>query len=103
MRILGFSKDWPKLKKPIHTTFRYPRVDKDWQEGEIVQEVYKPRSKERKVLQTAKIVRKDDKYWIGISEAEAIEDGFESTFEMWLYLKKPQPHEVFNKLTLEVL
>jgi len=99
MRILGFSKKWPKLDKPwfardIHTftTFRYPRRDRDWEVEEVVQVVYKPRSKEREPLGIARIIRiqpKDmSKRWSYyapfagtntpdmISPAEAEEDGF---------------------------
>ena len=64
MRILGFSKKYGKLSKPwyardIHTftTFRYPRRDRDWEVEEIVQVVYKPRSKEREPLGIARIIR----------------------------------------------
>lgn len=45
MRILGFSKHWAKLDNPEFTTFRFPRKDKDWQIGETVKIVIKPRSK----------------------------------------------------------
>ena len=62
MRILGFSKKWPKLNNEIlFTTFRYPRRDKDWQVEEVVQIVYKPRSKEREPLGIARIIRKQEK------------------------------------------
>lgn len=62
MRILGFSKRWPKLNnKILFTTFRYPRRDKDWQVEEVVQVVYKPRSKEREPLGIARIIRKQEK------------------------------------------
>ncbi len=54
MRILGFSRKWPKLYNPVHTTFRYPRKDadrgRDWHEGEHVQEVYHPRHKDHEVM-----------------------------------------------------
>lgn len=61
MRILGVSQKWPKLKKEIFTTFRFPRKDKDWQVEEIIQIVYKPRSKEREILGEARIIRKEPK------------------------------------------
>lgn len=62
MRILGFSKKWGKLNNEIlFTTFRYPRRDKDWQVEEVVQIVYKPRSKEREPLGIARIIRKQEK------------------------------------------
>lgn len=62
MRILGFTKKWAKLNKGIlFTTFRYPRRDKDWRVEELVQIVYKPRSKEREILGIARIIRKQEK------------------------------------------
>ncbi len=94
MRILGFSKKWGKLNKPIlFTTFRFPRKDRDWEVEEIVQVVYKPRSKEREPLGIARIIRKEPKdlnkrfqYFTGgytppntpdtITPNEAEDDGF---------------------------
>ena len=94
MRILGFSKKWDKLNNDIlFTTFRFPRKDRDWEVEEIVQIVYKPRSKEREFLGIARIIRKQSKdlnkhfrYYIGgyqepntpdtITPNEAEEDGF---------------------------
>ena len=62
MRVLGFSKKWTKLNNPIiFTTFRFPRKDRDWEAEEIVQVVYKPRSKDREVLGIARIIRKEKK------------------------------------------
>jgi len=62
MRILGFSKKWGKLNNDIlFTTFRFPRKDKDWQVDELVQVVYKPRSKNREHLGVARIIRKQEK------------------------------------------
>lgn len=61
MREIGFSKEWPKLKQETFTTFRFPRKDKDWQMEEVVKVVYKPRTKERKVLGVARIIRKQPK------------------------------------------
>ena len=61
MRIIGFSKKWNKLDDEILTTFRFPRKDKDWQVEEVVQIVYKPRSKEREILGIARIIRKQEK------------------------------------------
>lgn len=58
MRILGFSKKWPKLSRDIFTTYRFSRKDKDWAVEEVVQVVYKPRSKEREILGVARIIRK---------------------------------------------
>ena len=94
MRILGFSKEWGKLNNDIlFTTFRFPRKDRDWEVEEVVQVVYKPRSKEREVLGIARIIRKEPKdlakrwcYYTGgyslpntpdpITPDEAEEDGF---------------------------
>jgi hypothetical protein len=97
MRIIGFSQHWEKLNNDIlFTTFRYPRKDKDWQVEETVQVVYKPRSKERKPLGIARIIRKDikntSKEWSYypypsmpntpdmITPEEAKEDGFTGNF-----------------------
>ena len=102
MRILGFSVKWDKLEKPIHTTFRFARKDKDWFEGETVQEVYKPRSKTREILQIATIIKKEPKCVRDIGEDEAIEDGFPSAFSMWLWLGEPDMSKIINKLTLRV-
>ena len=94
MRILGFNKKWTKLNNEIlFTTFRFPRKDKDWQVEEVVQIVYKPRSKEREPLGVARIIRKQPKdlnkrfrYYTGgwiepntpdtITPNEAEDDGF---------------------------
>lgn len=62
MRILGFSQKWHKLNNGIlFTTFRFPRKDKDWEIEEVVQIVYKPRSKQREPLGIARIIRKEPK------------------------------------------
>ena len=62
MRILGFSKKWNKLNSEIlFTTYRFPRKDKDWAVEEVVQCVFKPRSKEREILGIARIIRKEPK------------------------------------------
>ena len=45
MRVLGFSKRWQKLSNPEFSTFRYPRMDRDWGVGEVVQVVIQPRRK----------------------------------------------------------
>ena len=89
MRVLGFSQDWPKLQNEIFTTFRFARKDRDWQIGEYVQIVFRPRSPQRESLGIAQIIAKEPrrmaKYgrnWEGddkvalISESEAIADGF---------------------------
>ena len=115
MRILGYSVKWPKLEKPIHTTFRLTRKDNDWEIGEIVQEVYRPRSKQREVLGTAVILSKDKRLMrFGVrgfphpTEEEAQEDGFKDLDEMWLWLRKAHGadrllREPLNKLTLRRL
>ena len=115
MRVLGYSERWLKLQKPIHTTFRLPRKDKDWEFGEIVQEVYQPRSKGREVLGTAVILSKDKRCMLfGVrgsphpTEEEAEEDGFKDLKEMWLWLRKAHGaerllREPINKLTLRKL
>ncbi len=93
MRILGFSKKWDKLDKDLFTTYRFPRKDRDWEVEEVVQIVYKPRSKEREPLGVARIIRKESKdlnkrfnYFVGgysesntsdtITPDEAESDGF---------------------------
>ncbi len=131
MRILGFSKKWDKLNKQwfqrdIHTftTFRYPRRDRDWEVEEIVQVVYKPRSKEREPLGIARIIRKQEKNldtpYYGyqmpsgtrfvlteiITPAEAEEDGFTGRHgggdreAMREFIREPGRPPLINKLTL---
>ena len=106
MRILGFSRKWGKLKKPEFTTFRFTRKDKDWQIGEIVQVVFKPRSKGREILGVAEIMGKEKRYMEHISNLEARRDGFKNVAEMIMWLTKSYAHddrflfEPFNKLTL---
>lgn len=102
MRVLGFSLKWDKLGEPIHTTFRRPRKDKDWYEGEVVQEVYKPKSKEREILQIAQIMSKEPRIFKDITEAEAVKDGFHNKVEMYLFLGKPARTLSLNKLTIKV-
>jgi len=127
MRILGFSKKWDKLDKDwyardIHTftTFRYPRRDRDWEVEEVVQVVYKPRSKEREPLGIARIIRIQPKdmskqynhYLVSppdlIIASEAEEDGFtgrhgggdvKAMIEFIKDWKRPDPNKV-NKLVL---
>ncbi len=85
MRVLGFSQRWPKLRNHTFTTYRFPRKDRDWGVGEVVQVVYKPRSKEREILGTAEIAKKEARCMAlrgsnltesGVSNEEANEDGF---------------------------
>ena len=127
MRILGFSKKWGKLnkqwfKRDYHTftTFRYPRRDRDWEVEEVVQVVFKPRSKERQPLGIARIIRieqKDmDKRWgyyrtientpDMISPDEAEGDGFTGPHgggdvsAMITFIKDWSRGDIVNKLTL---
>lgn len=114
MRILGVSKKWDKLQHNEFTTFRFARKDKDWQVSEVVQIVYKPRSKEREILGVAKIISKKLRrifkskalYHIPIvTKREAIRDGFMGWGDMALWLTKAYGHQQLvekpmNKLTL---
>lgn len=126
MRILGVSAKWEKLKSDWFTTFRFQRMGKDWEVGEVVQVVYKPRSKEREILGTAQIGGKEQR-WVGwpdklvewkewtrdititaevflVSQKEAKEDGFAGVIEMvkWMSEKHEDRNnrEPMNKLTL---
>lgn len=107
MRVLGFSKRWQKLSNPEFSTFRFPRRDRDWKVGEIVQIVYKPRSKEHEVLQVAIIIGKEPKQLADITREEAIADGFNSRTELRQWMTKTYgrtdriaSNEPMNKLTL---
>ena len=100
MRILGFSKKWDKLNDIEFTTFRFTRRDNDWYGGEVVQIVYKPRTKEREILGVAHIISKEYGKVEEITEDEAKRDGFSSALEMWLWLKKPNGNDLIHKLTL---
>ena len=114
MRILGFSKKWQKLSNQTFTTFRFPRKDKDWQVGEVIQVVYKPRSPFfREILGTATIISKEQKLVfsgrdpiMAIGDRAAIEDGFANiaAFQVWMMEKYPLKQlqeEPINKLTLK--
>lgn len=122
MRILGISrKDWinyltgkPKLEEDEFITFRFSRRDRDWEVEEVVQIVYKPRTKEREVLGIAEIIKKEPRRIFKtkklyhtpiIQPAEAQKDGFPSYFEMgkWFvntYGMQRLLNEPMNKLTL---
>jgi len=125
MRVMGFSKKWDKLNQPEFTTFRFPRKDKDWQIGEQVQVVYKPRSKDREVLGIAEIKNSEPRSPVKlapikglppISDTEAEIDGFKGKnnrygvwvspyFIMWewlweVYGVRRLMSEHLNKLTL---
>ncbi len=109
MRILGFSKKWKKLYKPIHTTFRFSRKDKDWEVGEYVQEVYHPRNKDREVMNPkCLIVEKKNLWCFQITDTEAVEDGFEDSTDMCYWLaeahgKERLDREQIHKLTIKVI
>ena len=108
MRILSFGKHWLKLDQHEFTTFRFPRKDKDWEDKELVQIVLQSRSKNRIVLGVAQIVSKERRVLFspfGISDEEAVADGFWNSIDMIDWLKKTYPREriwlnPLNKLTL---
>lgn len=111
MREMGFSrKDWmnyttntPKLQEGYFTSFRLPRKDEDWKEKEVVKIVCRPRSKNREVLGTAKIITKERKYFFYlphglfpgriINDNDAKRDGFPSSHEMYLAMVKMHGRE----------
>ena len=116
MRIMGFQKQWvnqltgkPKLSGNRFTTFRFPRKDRDWEVGETVQIVMKPRTKERIPLGEAIIVTKEIKCLIGgkansISNDEARMDGFYWAIDLVDFITKGKPLSIWelhpNRLTL---
>lgn len=111
MRIISFTEKWPKLQKPVFTTFRYPRADKDWYDGEMVQVFYKNRSPKREKLGIAQIIKKEPRELEPnfehvapvISHEEALEDGFMSRGDMVIFMQKQYGLDyisLFNKLTL---
>ncbi len=126
MRILGFQKHWDKLGQPRFTTFRFSRRDKDWEIGETVQIVIKPRSKNREYLSVAEIINKEPRCMARcgsklvepkVTNAEANDDGFPDGFDsfgntksgyffMWEWLfdtygGRRLLDEPMNKLTLK--
>jgi len=114
VRILGFSKKWPKLQQEEFTTFRLPRRDRDWEEREQVQVVYRPRGKDREPLGTALIIKKETRHFFDgqpggkeLSHKEAMDDGFISSGDMMLWMLKAHGDRVYseplNKLTLKWL
>lgn len=123
MRIISFSKKWGKLQQPEFTTFRFPRKDKDWYVGEVVQVFYKNRSKNREFLGVAKIKNKEPRAMgrLGdktgcqhVTNEEAIAGGFPGTevkrgyFHMWEFLwgyygGERLLNEPMNKLTVKWL
>jgi len=112
MRILGFSKlDWmnynmqvPKLVVPTFTTFRMPRRDKDWQAGEEVKVVLRPRTKDREYLGQATITVVQAFEQHQFTDAMARQDGFLRKTDLYLYLVKAHRgrllQEKVNRLTL---
>lgn len=104
MREIGFGQMWPKLQQVEFTTFRFCRKDRDWAVGEVVRVVFKPRSKQRKVLGTAEIVSKEPRFPPPVSEDEAIQDGFLGRGDMAYWIFKTHGDrllsEPMNKLTL---
>lgn len=114
MRVLGFSRRWEKLARQRFTTFRFARKDRDWEVGEVVQIVLKPRSPEREVLGLARIVAREPRRMARhgsrlpqpiVTEEEAREDGFTDYFDMWewlfdVYGGERLLKEPMNKLTL---
>lgn len=113
MRILGVSRYWDKLNQPTFTTFRFKRRDKDWEVAEVVQIVYKPRTKQRERLGTAVIVDKEVR-WVHevdfkdgiahVNNGEAIADGFDNRWQMFQWIRRScsdrNYDEPMNKLTL---
>ncbi len=119
-RVLPIAEKWPKLhlerpadKRPPFTTFRFPRKDadrgRDWAKGEIVQLVYRCRSKVgREVLGQAVIVEKASMNIGDIGHHEAVADGFPGgRKEMFAWLAKAHHSNLthlkmrpINKLTL---
>ena len=114
MRILGFSKKWRKLHQSEFTTFRFPRKDRDWSTGEVVQIVFKPRSKDHERLGIAEITNSEPRYFYNPNEdvptkqlmghSEAERDGFKDYYDMRDWLKKVYGNRIYrkpmNKLTL---
>ena len=109
MRILSFTEMWDKLKQPEFTTFRYPRCDKDWYSGEIVQVFYKSRSPKRRRLGTAKIIGKERRELdpnFGhvapvISQDEAEKDGFISRGDMVMFMQRQYGLDYISPLTFD--
>ena len=104
MRIISFSKKWPKLQQPEFTTFRYTRKDKDWYAYEVVQVYYKNRSPQRERLGIAKIKDKEPKLLADITHEEAVGEGCVNLYAMFEWLEKNHNgrdmFQPINKLTL---
>jgi len=111
MRIISFSKKWDKLSQPKFTTFRFPRKDKDWYVGEVVQVFFKSRSPQREKLGEAEIIAKELKLTsdsaTDVTDAEAKADGFNNVRDMETWMRKTygevKAWTRMNKLTLRWL
>lgn len=105
MREMGFTQKWPKLRKAVFTTFRFERKDRDWWDGEYVRVVYRPRHKDRLVYGTAEIIKKEITTLGQITDAWAVEDGFDSLAGMMAFMRKtygPQSGDLeIHRLTLK--
>jgi len=113
MRIISFTKKWQKLSNPEFTTFRFPRRDRDWYIGEVVQLYLRNRTPQREKLGEAEIINKEVRKIATAyepyrpTEAEAIADGFGSSVEMNVWFRKTYGSRIFEapvyKLTLRWL
>lgn len=107
MRIMSFSRRWPKLEQDSFTTFRFPRKDAikghDWHLGEALQLYYHSRRPDRQYLGDAQIIEKIWRRIDQITEVEAIVDGFQTLEEMLDFLGQPDGKEWINKFTLKKL
>ena len=111
MRIMSFAKKWGKLKQKEFTSFRFPRKDRDWQVGEVVQVFYKSHSPARVKLGIATIAKSELRKIATAhgeyrpTETEAQADGFDNLFQMNAYFRETYGSRIFeepiNKLTLE--
>ncbi len=119
MRIISFCKKWEKLEQPEFTTFRFPRKDKDWYVGEVVQVFYRNRSPLREKLGVAEIIEKErrelDSFFTDgrlisprdiplTTDEEAIADGFMGREDMATFMERQYGLDylsLFNKLTLK--
>jgi hypothetical protein len=101
---MSFAKRWEKLSQNVFTTFRYPRKDADWREGEKVQIFIKNRSPNRLYLGNAEIISKVSKEVpAALTVDEARADGFDNIQEMEAFMRQYYGRDFlprFNKLTL---
>lgn len=111
---MGFQKQWvnqltgrPKLSEVEFITFRWPRRDRDWEVGEIVQVVIRPRTKERIPLGEAAIISKEprslnSKPNLLIIDSEAMMDGFPNADALREFLRHTyKALLVVHRLTLQ--